>query len=105
MILPRWQDPSGFATSARQYVAFAQLCCREVPRLHISFAASARTSVMLVQPIVKNTKIAKLCANVLKRAVAVRRRAGKLPNLVPFEKLPRRWHVVERFSERTANPA
>ena len=96
MILPGWQDPSDFATSARQYVAFVQLCCREIPRSHLSFVASARISVMLVQPSAKNIKIAKLCGNAPRRAVAVRRRAGKLPNLVPFEKLPRRWHVVER---------
>lgn len=104
MILPGWQDPSGFAKSAGQYVAFVQLCCREIPHLHISFVASARISVMLVQPSAKNTNIAKLCGNAPRRAFAVRRRAGKLPNLVPFEKLARRRQVVERFSEPIAKP-
>src|SRR3954453_1724016 len=97
MILPGWQDPSGFATSARQYVAFVQVCCREIPHLQISFVASARIYVMLVQLSAKNTKIAKLCGNAPRRSFAVQRRAGKFPNLVPFEELPRRWQVVERF--------
>jgi len=99
MILPGWQDPSGFATSARQYVAFVQLCCREIPRLHISFVASARISATLVQPSAKNTSIAKQCGSPPRRVVAVRRPVGKLRNLVPFEKLRRRWQVVEWFSE------
>ena len=89
MILLRWQDPSDFATSARQYAAFVQLCCRQSLRLHLRFVASARISAMLVQPSAKNIKIAKLCGNARRRAFAVRRRAEKLPNLVPFEKLPR----------------
>lgn len=99
MIPLRWQDPPDFATSARQYAAFVQLCCREIPSLHISFVASVRISVMLVQPSAKNTNIAKQCGNAPRRAVAVRRRAGKLPNLVLFEKLPRRWQGVEWISD------
>jgi len=98
-ILPKWHNPSAFATSARQYVGVAQPCCREIRGLRISFAASARTSVMPVQTSAENTTMSKLCGNVPKRAVAVLRRAGRLPNLVPFERLRRTQQVVERFSE------
>jgi hypothetical protein len=89
MIFPRWQNPCVYATSADQYAAFAQRCSLKIRGLRINFAVSARIRVKLVRSSAENTITSKPCENAPRRACVARRRAGKSPNLVQFERLPR----------------
>ncbi len=97
MTLRRWHNLSDFVTSARQCVAPAQPCCREIRGLRLSFAGSVPRSVMLVQPSARNSKMSKQCASVLKRVAVALRPAGKSPNPVPFAK-PRKGLAASFWS-------
>jgi hypothetical protein len=87
MIPPRWRNASAFVTSARQCVVHAQFCCPVIRVLHISFVPSVRLSATPAPESVRSSAIWRRCGNVPRHAVAVPSPAGKLPNLVLFERL------------------